>query len=124
LSGDRRVRRHEDRVTHFPARTTVPCCNFLPKPKAKFEFRKFFLDLPAQAIFISLSRAFAPSGKHPKPIALSPYEKHPSAFRSHQLQDFAMPDEHHLSNHRSFNLGGLFHFKAIGIAADRAAFGH
>jgi hypothetical protein len=34
-----------------------------------------------------LSRALpAPSGKHPKPIAPSSYEKHPSAFRSHQFR--------------------------------------
>jgi transposase IS166 family protein/transposase IS66-like protein len=84
-----RVRRQKNRVTHFPARTTVPGCNFLPKRKAtKFEFRKFFFDLPAQAIFIAFSRALAPSGKHPKPIALSFYEKHPSAFRSHKLRGF------------------------------------
>jgi hypothetical protein len=80
---------HEDRVTHSPARTTVSCCNFLPKAKAtKFEFRKFFFDLPAQAIFIGFSRAFASSGKHPEPIALSSYEKHPPAFHSHQLRGF------------------------------------
>jgi hypothetical protein len=85
--GSGRFRCHEDRVTHFPARTTVLGFNFLPKPKAsKFEFRKFFLDLPAQAIFIAFSRALAPSGKHPKPIALSSYEKHPSTFRNHQFR--------------------------------------
>src|SRR6202051_2397508 len=80
---------HEDRVTHFPARTTVLGLNFLPKPKAsKFEFRKFFFDLPAQAIFMAFSRALAPSWKHPQPIALSSYEKHSSAFRSHQFRGF------------------------------------
>src|SRR5258705_4019705 len=48
----------EDRVTHYSARTTVLGFNFLPKPKAsKFEFRKFFFDLPTQAIFIAFSRA-------------------------------------------------------------------
>ena len=61
-----RFRCDEDRVTHFPARTTVLGCNFLPKPKApKFEFPKLFFDLPAQAIFSALSRALAPSGEHP-----------------------------------------------------------
>src|SRR5712672_910036 len=84
-----RFRCDEDRVTHFPTRTTVLGFNFLPKPKAsKFEFRKFFFDLPAQAIFIAFSRPLAPSGKHPKPVALSSYEKHPSAFRSHQFRGF------------------------------------
>ena len=71
------------------SRTTVLGFNFLPKPKAsKFEFRKFFFDLPTQAIFIAFSRALAPSGKHPKSIALSSYEQHPSAFRSHQFRGF------------------------------------
>src|SRR6267378_8623632 len=80
---------HEDRITHFPTRTTVLGFNFLPKSKAsKFEFRKFFLDLPAQAIFIAFSRPLAPSGKHPQAIALSFDEKHPSAFRSHQFRGF------------------------------------
>src|SRR5450755_3196771 len=37
---------------------------------------------------LSLSRALAPSGKHPKPVALSSYEKHPSAFRGHQFRRF------------------------------------
>jgi hypothetical protein len=70
---------HEDRVTHFPGRTTVLGFNFLPKLKAsKLEFRKFFFDLPAQAVFIAFSRALAPSGKHPQPIAFSSYEKHAS----------------------------------------------
>ena len=56
-----RFRRDEDRVTHFPARTTVLGLNFLPKPNpSKFEFRKFFFDLPAQAIFIAFSRSLAP----------------------------------------------------------------
>src|SRR6266404_4026602 len=63
--------------------------NFLPKPKAsKFEFRKLFFDLPAQAIFIAFPLALATPGKHPSPIALSSYEKHPSAFRSHQFRGF------------------------------------
>src|SRR3977135_2337025 len=76
----------EDRVPDYSARTTVLGFNFLPKPKAsKFEFRKFFFDLPTQAIFIAFSRALAPSGKHPKPVALSSYEQHPSALRSHQF---------------------------------------
>jgi hypothetical protein len=84
-----RFRCHEDRVTHFPARTTVLGFNFLPKPKASnFEFRKFFFYLPAQAIFIAFPRALASSGKHPKPIALSSYEKDPSTFRSHQFRGF------------------------------------
>ena len=84
-----RFRCDEDRVTHFPARTTVLGLNFLPKPNpSKFEFRKLFFDLPAQAIFIGFSRAFASSGKHPEPIALSSYEKHPSAFHSHQFGGF------------------------------------
>jgi hypothetical protein len=30
----RRLRRHEDRVTHFPAGTMVLDFNFLPEPKA------------------------------------------------------------------------------------------
>jgi hypothetical protein len=68
---------------------TVLGINFLPKPKAsKFKFRKFFFDLPAQAIFIAFSGALAPSGKHPKPIVLSSYEKQPSAFRSRQFRGF------------------------------------
>ena len=80
---------HEDRVTHVPARTTVLGFNLLPKLNAsKFEFRKFFFDLPAQTIFIAFSRALAPSGKHPKPVALSSYEQHPSALRSHQFRGF------------------------------------
>src|ERR1700675_321637 len=84
-----RFRCDEDRVTHFPARTTVLGLNFLPKPNpSKFEFRKFFFDLPAQAIFIAFSRSLAPSGKHPKAAALSSYEQHPSAFRSHQFRGF------------------------------------
>ena len=84
-----RFRCHEDRITHFPTRTTVLGPNFLPKSKAsKFEFRKFFLDLPAQAIFIALSRPLSPSGKHPQAIALSSDEKRPSAFRSHQFRRF------------------------------------
>jgi|SRR6266404_408906 len=63
--------------------------NFLPKPKAsKFEFRKLFFDLPAQAIFIAFPLALATSGKRPSPIALSSYEKHPSAFHSHQFRGF------------------------------------
>jgi hypothetical protein len=37
---------------------------------------------------LSLSRALAPSGKHPNLIALSSYEKHPSTFRSHQFRGF------------------------------------
>jgi hypothetical protein len=82
-----RFRCHEDRITHFPTRTTVLGLNFLPESKAsKFEFRKFFLDLPAQAIFIAFSRPLATSGKHPLAIALSSDEKHPSAFRSHQFR--------------------------------------
>src|SRR6267143_821407 len=69
--------------------TTVLGLNFLPESKAsKFEFRKFFLDLSAQAIFIAFSRPLAPSGKHPHAIALSSDEKHPSAFRSHQFRGF------------------------------------
>src|SRR5258705_11128206 len=62
---------------------------FLPKPKAsKFEFRKLFFDLPAQAIFIAFPLALATPGKHPSPIPLSSYETHPSAFRSHQFRGF------------------------------------
>jgi hypothetical protein len=95
-----RFRCHEDRVTHFPARTTVLGLNFLPKPNpSKFEFRKFFFDLPAQAIFIAFSRELAPSGKHPKPIALPSYEKHPSTFRSHQFRRLRHSLKHHMPNH-------------------------
>ena len=84
-----RFRCDEDRVAHFPARTTVLGFNFLPKPKAsKFEFRKLFFDLPMQAIFSALSRALAPSGEHPKSVAFSSYEQHPSAFRGHQFRGF------------------------------------
>jgi hypothetical protein len=53
--------------------------------------------VPAQAIFIAFSRALAPSGKHPNPIALSSYEKHPSTFRSHQFRGFRHSYKHHLS---------------------------
>ena len=82
-----RFRCHEDRITHFPTRTAVPGLDLLPESKpSKFEFRKFFLDLPAQAIFIAFSRPLATSGKHPQAIALSSDEKHPSAFRSHQFR--------------------------------------
>jgi len=42
-------------------------------------------------------------------------------FTATSFEDFAMAYDHHLSNHRSFDLGGLFHFEAAGIAADRAA---
>jgi hypothetical protein len=60
--------------------------NLFPKPKAsKLEFRKLFFHLHAQALFIAFSRALAPSGKHPKSVALSPYEQHPSAFYTHQF---------------------------------------
>jgi hypothetical protein len=94
LSGDRTLSLYEDRVTHFPARTTVLGLNFLPKPNlSKFEFRKFFFDLPAQAIFIAFSRSLAPSGKHPKSIALSSYEQHPSAFRGYQFRGFRHSDK-------------------------------
>src|SRR6202035_1686589 len=79
----------EDRVTHFPARTTVLGLNFLPKPNpSKFEFRKFFFDFPAQAIFIAFARSLAPSGEHPTSVVLSSYEQHPSAFRGHQFRGF------------------------------------
>jgi hypothetical protein len=62
-----RLRCDEDRVTHFPAGKTVLGFNFFPKPKAsKFESRKFFFDLPAQAIFIAFLRSLAPSGKTSK----------------------------------------------------------
>src|SRR6202795_2851736 len=82
------------------SRTTVHGFNFLPKPKAsKFEFRKFFFYLPAQAILIAFSRELAPSGKHPEPIALASYEKHPSTFRSHQFRGLRHSLKHHMSNH-------------------------
>src|SRR5258708_5723942 len=68
--------------------------NFLPKPNAsKFEFREFFFDLPVQAIFSTFSRALAAPGKHPKAVALSSYEQHPSAFRSHQFRGFCHPNK-------------------------------
>ena len=86
LSGDLSLGCHKNRVTHFPARVAFLGFNLFPKPKAsKLEFRKLFFHLPAQALFIAFSRALAPSGKHPKPVALSPYEQHPSAFYTHQF---------------------------------------
>jgi hypothetical protein len=63
----------------------------------QFELWKLLPDFPAQAIFIAFSRALAPSGKHPNPIALSSYEKHPSTFRSHQFRGLRHSYKHHLS---------------------------
>src|SRR5260370_37487195 len=70
-----RFRCDEDRVTHYPARTTDLGFNFLPKPKAsKFEFRKFFFDLATPAIFIAFSRALRPSREQPNSIARASYD--------------------------------------------------
>src|SRR5260221_4963669 len=71
-----------------PERRFLALTSFQSLMRPKFEFREFFFDLPAQAIFGAFSRALAATGKHPKTVALASYEQHPSAFRSHQFRGF------------------------------------
>ena len=78
---------HEDRIAHLATGTPILDGNLFPEADtSKSQFRKFFLDLPAQAILLGLATALATAWKHPKTIALPPNQQDFSALHRNELR--------------------------------------
>jgi hypothetical protein len=77
------------------------------------------ISLRRQSLSVSRAR-LRPPGNIQSPSRFRLTRSTRPRFTATSFEDFAIAYDHHLSNHRSFDLGGLFHFKATGSAADRA----
>jgi len=77
----------EDRIAHLSTGTPILDGNLFPEADtSKSQFRKFFLDLPAQAILLGLATPLATTWKHPKTIALPPNQQDFSALYRNELR--------------------------------------
>jgi hypothetical protein len=105
----------------LPERRFLAVTSFQSRRRPSLSFgSSSLISLRRQSLSVSRAR-LRPPGNIQSPSRFRLTRSTRPRFTATSFEDFAIAYDHHLSNHRSFDLGGLFHFKAAGIAADRAA---
>jgi len=65
--------------------------DLLPKAQAaKPEFRKLFLDLALETIFLPFTALPATAWKHPQTVVSASHQEYVTTFRCHELRDFVI----------------------------------